>query len=44
MNEIRMIAYNMNLEVHVVLLRWMRWCPYILTPKLSNDEWNQVPH
>jgi hypothetical protein len=32
-------VWNMEERKYVELRPWMRWCPYILTPILSDDEW-----
>lgn len=35
-------AYNMHTGTTIELRKWMRFCPYILVPNLSDEEWNKV--
>jgi hypothetical protein len=35
-------GYHLLTRDRINLLPWMRWCPYILVPKLTEEEWLEV--
>ena len=37
-----MKAYHLLTRDRLDLLPWMRWCPYILVPKLTEEEWLKI--
>ena len=37
-----MKAYNLITRDRLEILPWMRWCPYILGAKLTEEEWFQI--
>lgn len=37
------LVYHMIREEHIPLRQWMRWCPTILVPKLTEEEWQKLP-
>ena len=35
-------AYHLLTRDRINLLPWMRWCPYILVSKLTEEEWVEI--
>lgn len=37
-----MLVWHFDSQSYVTLLPWMRWCGYIMTPILTEDEWDVI--